>query len=112
MDALEQVDIGQAEADMPPLLAGLQPTVVSNSLWQKIVTATEQRLLTPRGRLRLARWVIIRLRRPGNTASLGKGGERCEMLRHIAQPQLSSSRAKPIMSQSQCFIPLNFDMML
>jgi len=48
MDALEQVNVGDAERDLPPLLAGLQPAVVSNSLWQKIVTVTQQRLLNPR----------------------------------------------------------------
>ena len=48
MDALEQVDAGQVPADLPPLLAGLQPTVTSNSLWSKLVTAVDQRLLSPR----------------------------------------------------------------
>ena len=45
MDALEQVDAGQVPDDLPPLLAGLQPTVTSNSLWSKLVTAVDQRLL-------------------------------------------------------------------
>src|SRR5262245_50757623 len=48
MDALEQVDVGAAADDLPPLLAGLAPTVVSNSLWTRLVTATEQRLLNSR----------------------------------------------------------------
>ena len=48
MDALEQVDTGRIPDDLPPLLAGLQPTVVSTSLWTKLVTAVDQRLLTPR----------------------------------------------------------------
>jgi DNA helicase-2/ATP-dependent DNA helicase PcrA len=48
MDALEQVDAGQVPDDLPPLLAGLQPTVVSNSLWSKLVTAMDQRLLSLR----------------------------------------------------------------
>jgi DNA helicase II / ATP-dependent DNA helicase PcrA len=48
MDALEQVNVGQGQSELPPLLAGLQPEVVSNSLWTRLVTATEQRLLNPR----------------------------------------------------------------
>ena len=48
MDALDQLNLGESPDDGPPLLAGLQPTVVSNSLWQKVVTAIERRLLSPR----------------------------------------------------------------
>lgn len=48
MDALEQVDVGLAQSEAPPLFAGLQPTVSSRSLWTKLVTATEGRLLSPR----------------------------------------------------------------
>ena len=48
MDALEQVKLDEAANDLPPLLAGLQPAVVSNSLWARLVTATEERLLNPR----------------------------------------------------------------
>ncbi|MCC7035195.1 MAG: UvrD-helicase domain-containing protein [Acidobacteria bacterium] len=48
MDALEQVDTGPAGDDLPPLLAGLQPTMASNSLWAKLVTAVDRRLLSPR----------------------------------------------------------------
>src|SRR5262245_65696954 len=39
MDALEQVDTGRAGENLPPLLAGLQPTDPSNSLRRKPVTA-------------------------------------------------------------------------
>jgi DNA helicase II / ATP-dependent DNA helicase PcrA len=48
MDALEQIDLADAASDNSPLLAGLQPAVTSNSLWQKLVTAIDRRLLTPR----------------------------------------------------------------
>jgi DNA helicase II / ATP-dependent DNA helicase PcrA len=48
MDALEQLTLGAGGADGPPLLAGLQTEAVSNSLWQKIVTAVDRRLLNPR----------------------------------------------------------------
>ncbi len=36
------------EDDLPPLLAGLQPTVTSNSLWARLVYAVDQRSLPPR----------------------------------------------------------------
>ena len=42
MDALEQFDLTASDNDLPPLLAGLQPAVVSNSLWQKLNTAIER----------------------------------------------------------------------
>jgi DNA helicase-2/ATP-dependent DNA helicase PcrA len=48
MDALEQVDATQSASDLPPLFAGLQPVVVSNSLWSKLLAAVDQRLLTSR----------------------------------------------------------------
>ena len=48
MDALDQLNLGESADDGPPLLAGLQPAVVSNSLWQKVVTAIDRRLLSPR----------------------------------------------------------------
>jgi superfamily I DNA/RNA helicase len=45
---------GQVDESLPPLLAGLQPTVASNSLWSKLVTAVDQRLLNPRQNASLA----------------------------------------------------------
>jgi DNA helicase II / ATP-dependent DNA helicase PcrA len=48
MDAIEQVDAGSAAGNASPLLADLHPAANSNSLWTKIVSATEQRLLNPR----------------------------------------------------------------
>jgi len=48
MDALEQVDVAEVAADLPPLFAGLQPQVATNSLWTKIVTAVDGRRLNPR----------------------------------------------------------------
>jgi DNA helicase-2/ATP-dependent DNA helicase PcrA len=48
MDALEQINPTAIDDDAPPLLAGLQPEVVSRSLWQKIETAVERRLLNSR----------------------------------------------------------------
>ncbi|MGE3276001.1 MAG: ATP-dependent helicase [Vicinamibacterales bacterium] len=48
LDALDQVDVVEADQNLPPLLAGLQPTVVTNSLWSRIVAAVDRRLLSPR----------------------------------------------------------------
>ena len=48
MDALEQVDVGEADTDLPPLFAGLQPDVVTNSLWTRLVVAVDGKRLTPR----------------------------------------------------------------
>ena len=46
MDALEAGRSSSAgRRDLPPLLAGLQPTVVANSLWSKLVTAVDERRL-------------------------------------------------------------------
>ena len=41
MDALEAVDVSQVDMNLPPLLAGLRPTVAQNSLWTKLVTAVD-----------------------------------------------------------------------
>jgi DNA helicase-2/ATP-dependent DNA helicase PcrA len=48
MDSLEKVELGAVTADLPPLLAGLQPVATNNSLWARLVHAIDQRLLAPR----------------------------------------------------------------
>ena len=48
MDALDQVDIGEADPHLPPLLAGLQPLSAAGSLWSRLVAVTAHRLLSPR----------------------------------------------------------------
>ena len=48
MDALETVDVSQVDTSSGPLFAGLSPTVAQNSLWTRIVTAVDGRLLTSR----------------------------------------------------------------
>ena len=47
MDSLEAVELSD-EAELPPLLAGLQPVATNNSLWARLVHAIEARLVTPR----------------------------------------------------------------
>jgi DNA helicase-2/ATP-dependent DNA helicase PcrA len=56
MDSLEQVDVTRAGADLPPLLAGLQAATAQNSLWTRLVTAVDQRLLAPRAVSALAQF--------------------------------------------------------
>ena len=46
MDALEAVDVSEVDTNARPLFAGLSPTVAQNSLWTKLVTAVDGRLLT------------------------------------------------------------------
>jgi DNA helicase-2/ATP-dependent DNA helicase PcrA len=48
MDALEQIGPADAQTDLPPLLQGLQPVALSNSLWQRLLRAIDQHLLNPR----------------------------------------------------------------
>ncbi len=48
MDALEGVDVSQVDLNMPPLLVGLTGAVAQDSLWTKLVTAVDGRLLSPR----------------------------------------------------------------
>ena len=48
MDALEGVDVSEEDANLPPLFAGLAPTVVTNSLWTKLVVGVEGRRLSSR----------------------------------------------------------------
>jgi len=48
MDALEGVDVTEEDANLPPLFAGLAPTVATNSLWTKLVVGVDGRRLSPR----------------------------------------------------------------
>jgi DNA helicase-2/ATP-dependent DNA helicase PcrA len=48
MESLEAVELGEHTADLPPLLAGLQPVATNNSLWARLVHAVDRRLLAPR----------------------------------------------------------------
>jgi DNA helicase-2/ATP-dependent DNA helicase PcrA len=53
METLEGIELS-AQADPPPLLAGLQPVATSNSLWARLVHGVEQRLLPARALTSLA----------------------------------------------------------
>jgi DNA helicase-2/ATP-dependent DNA helicase PcrA len=62
MESLARLDL-PAEADLPPLLAGLQPVASANSVWVRLVHAVEQRRLAPRatGALAAFRDLIVSL---------------------------------------------------
>ena len=47
MESLEAIDLPDGD-DAPPLLAGLQPVAVSDSLWARLVCAIERRMVAPR----------------------------------------------------------------
>jgi len=100
MDALEQIDAGQMRDDTPPLLAGLQPTVVSNSLWARLVVATEQRLLTPRQVASLAafRDLIVALtemaRRESVSVALAKVLDQSGYLRDLREDRSEEAQAR------------------
>ena len=53
MESLEALDLPTA-ADTPPLLAGLQPVAMNDSLWVRLVHAVDRRLLAPRAVASLA----------------------------------------------------------
>ncbi len=100
MDALERVDAGQVSEDLPPLLAGLQPTVVSNSLWSKLLTAVDQRLLTPRQVSSLAafRDLLTSLadaaRRDSLSITLGKVLDQSGYLRDLREDRSEESEGR------------------
>jgi DNA helicase-2/ATP-dependent DNA helicase PcrA len=77
MESLDNVELPDP-ADMPPLLAGLQPVAASNSLWTRLVHAVDERLLAPRAVASLAafRDLIVSLtemaRRESVSIALGK----------------------------------------
>ena len=100
MDALEQVDVGTVADDLPPLLAGLAPTVVSNSLWTKVVTAVDRRLLNNRQTASLAafRDLIVSLsemaRKESVSIALGLVLDRSGYLRDLREERSEEADAR------------------
>jgi DNA helicase-2/ATP-dependent DNA helicase PcrA len=100
MDALDQLNVGTTDEDLPPLLAGLQPTVVSNSLWQKINTAIERRLLNPRqvASITAFRDLILSLadvaRREPVSITLGKTLDQSGYLRDLREEHTEEAEAR------------------
>jgi len=100
MDALEQISVAQAHEDLPPLFAGLQAEVVSNSLWTKLVTATEQRLVNPRQVASLAafRDLIVSLadtaRNESVSIALGKVLDQSGYLRDLREDRSEEAQGR------------------
>ncbi len=53
IESLNGIELGE-EVDSPSLLAGLQPVIVNNSLWARLVHAVEHKLVAPRALASLA----------------------------------------------------------
>jgi len=100
MDALDQVDATQAASDLPPLFAGLQPVVVSNSLWSKLLVAVDQRLLTSRQVASLAafRDLIVALagaaRQESVATTLGKILDQSGYLRDLREERSEEAETR------------------
>lgn len=100
IDALEQVDATETPGDLPPLLAGLQPTVVSNSLWSKLVAAVTGRLLSARQVASLAafRDLVTALadtaRREPVAVALAKALDQSGYLRDLRDDRSEESQAR------------------
>jgi DNA helicase-2/ATP-dependent DNA helicase PcrA len=100
MDALEQLNVSAADEDLPPLFAGLQVAVVSNSLWQKINTAIERKLLNPRQVASIAafRDLIVSLsevaRRESVSITLGKVLDQSGYLRDLREDRSEEAEAR------------------
>jgi DNA helicase-2/ATP-dependent DNA helicase PcrA len=100
MDALEQINLADAQDDVPPLLAGLQPTIVSNTLWQKLVTAIDRRLLTSRqlASLTVFRDLIVSLadmaRRESVSIALGKVLDQSGYLRDLREDRSEEAEGR------------------
>jgi DNA helicase II / ATP-dependent DNA helicase PcrA len=100
MDALVSMDLGQARGDLPPLLAGLQPEVSSNSLWTRLVTAVDERRLSPRQNAALAafRDLIVGLSEAGARESvsglLGRVLDQSGYLRDLRDDRSEESQGR------------------
>ena len=100
MDALEAVDVSRGRHQRAPLFAGLSPTVAQNSLWTKLVTAVDGRLLTSRQVASLAafRDMIIALadvaRRESVSVLLGKVLDQSGYLRDLREDKSEESEGR------------------
>jgi DNA helicase II / ATP-dependent DNA helicase PcrA len=100
MDALEAVDVTEVDPNLPPLLAGLAPTVAQNSLWTKLVTAVDRRSLSARQVASLAafRDLITALadvaRKEPVSILLGKVLDRSGYLRDLREDKSEESEAR------------------
>jgi DNA helicase-2/ATP-dependent DNA helicase PcrA len=100
LDALDDVDVDQADGGLPPLLAGLQARSASNSLWTKLATVVDRRLLNPRqvAALSAFRDMLAALtegaRRDPVAITLGKVLDQSGYLRHLREDRSEESDAR------------------
>jgi DNA helicase-2/ATP-dependent DNA helicase PcrA len=100
MDALEAVDVSRVDTGAQPLFAGLSPNVSQNSLWTRIVTAVDGRMLTPRQVASLAafRDLITALadvaRRESVSVLLGKVLDQSGYLRDLREDKSEESEGR------------------
>jgi DNA helicase II / ATP-dependent DNA helicase PcrA len=100
MEALETVQVSEVNHDLSPLFAGLTPTVAQNSLWSKLVTAVDGKLLTSRQVASLAafRDLITALaevaRRESVSTLLGKVLDQSGYLRDLREDRSEESEAR------------------
>jgi len=94
------VQITEMDHELSPLFAGLNPTVAQNSLWSKLVTAVDGRLLTPRQMASLAafRDMITTLadvaRKESVSVLLGKVLDQSGYLRDLREDNNEESNAR------------------
>jgi DNA helicase-2/ATP-dependent DNA helicase PcrA len=100
MDALEAVKVTGVDEELSPLFAGLTPTVAQNSLWSKLVTAVDGRLVTARQVASLAafRDLITGLadvaRRESVSILLGKVLDQSGYLRDLREDKSEESEGR------------------
>jgi DNA helicase-2/ATP-dependent DNA helicase PcrA len=90
MESLEAAPL-PTDADLPPLLAGLQPVASNNSLWARLTFAIEQRSLAPRALAALTTFhdLIVQLteiaRQESVSITLGKVLDRSGYLQDLRE---------------------------
>ena len=99
MESLEGVPL-PTDADLPPLLAGLQPVVSNNSLWSRLLHAVDSRLLAPRAVASLAvfRDLIVQLtevaRQDSVSITLGKVLDRSGYLQDLREERSEEAEGR------------------
>ncbi len=100
MDALEKVEASAGDANLPPLFAGLQPAVTSNSLWARLVRGLEGRVFSGRAATSLAafRDLIVGLtdiaRTDAVSTTIGKMLDRSGYLQDLREDQSEDGEAR------------------
>jgi DNA helicase-2/ATP-dependent DNA helicase PcrA len=99
MESLEGAPL-PTDADLPPLLAGLQPVVSTNSLWARLVHAVDQRQLAPRAvsALTMFRDLLVELteiaRQDSVSITLGKVLDRSGYLQDLRDEKSEEAESR------------------